>query len=365
VRGSGELDLQDRLQAEELTPILAAVRLPSAAGRGDGVAESTGVRTPVSRRYWWVNHKLASRQEIDGGYLWSPKKPRRGANISHDNMTQAAPGDVVFSHAEGRIGAVGVVVDRVRTAVMLVEPDDKGNKGRSEAGWLLPVRFETLPRPLVPREHMEQLASVLPAKHAPIRASGERKQGVYLVEAPPTLAATLRELLGGQVQKIEEKIAIETDEQLTEAAIEERIWQRADLAPPQRLQQVKARLGQGAFRENVERIEQACRVTGVLDRRHLRVSHIKPWRVCDDRERLDGFNGLLLSPHIAHLFLRGNISFADDGRLLISRHLNPSVVKAWGLDNPRPLLPFRPEQREYLEFHRRNVFEKTSAGRRA
>ena len=323
------------------------------------------MRSPVSRRYWWVNHKHASRQEIDGGYLWTAKTPRRGAaNVSHDNMTQAAPGDVVFSHAEGRIGAVGVVVDRVRTAGMRAESMGKGGKTRCEAGWLLPVRFETLPRPLVPREHMEQLSSLLPVRHAPLRASGEGKQSVYLAAVPPSLAATLRELLGGQLQKIEEKIAIETDEQLTDAAIEEHIWQRADLAPGERRQQVNARLGQGAFRENVERIEQACRVTGVLDRRHLRVCHIKPWRLCDDRERLDGFNGLLLSPHIGHLFLRGHIAFADDGRLLISRHLNPSVAKAWGLDSARPLQPFRTEQLGYLEFHRRNVFEKISAGRR-
>jgi putative restriction endonuclease len=322
------------------------------------------VPSPVSRRYWWVNHKLTARHEIDGGYLWSPKKPaKRASNVSHDNMTQAAPGDVVFSHADGRIGAVGVVVDRVRTAVMPVASGHKG-EGRSEAGWLLPVRFETLIRPLVPREHMAQLSAALPAKHAPLRASGERKQGVYLAEVPAPLAAALRELLGGQLQKIEDEIAIEMDEQLTDAAIEEQIWQRDDLAPREKRQQVSARLGQGAFRVNVERIERACRVTGVLDRRHLRASHIKPWRFCDDRERLDGCNGLLLSPHIAHLFLRGHISFADDGRLLISRHLNPSVVKAWALDATRPLQPFAAEQRGYLEFHRRNVFEKISAGRR-
>ena len=319
--------------------------------------------SPVSRRYWWINHKLTARHEVDGGYLWSPKKRGRRANVSAENMTQPAPGDVVFSHADGRIDAVGVVVDRVRTAVMPVESARKG-EGRGEAGWLLPVRFETLTRPLVPREHMALLAATLPAKHAPLRATGERNPGVYLAEVPAPLAAALRELLGGQLQKIEEEIAIETDGQLTDAAIEEQIWQRADLAPREKRQQVSARLGQGAFRANVERIEQACRVTGVLDRRHLRASHIKPWRLCDDRERLDGCNGLLLSPHIAHLFLRGHISFADDGRLLISRYLNPSVVKAWGLDANHALQPFAAEQRGYLEFHRRNVFEKISAGRR-
>ena len=64
-------------------------------------------------RYWWVNHRQP-RHEIGGSYLWSPKRATNGStNVSCDNMTRAVPGDVVFSHAEGRIGAVGLVIDRV------------------------------------------------------------------------------------------------------------------------------------------------------------------------------------------------------------------------------------------------------------
>jgi len=35
---------------------------------------------------------------------------------------------------------------------------------------------------------------------------------------------------------------------------------------------------------------------------HLRASHIKPWSVSDDPERLDGANGVLLSPHADHVW---------------------------------------------------------------
>ena len=38
------------------------------------------------------------------------------------------------------------------------------------------------------------------------------------------------------------------------------------------------------------------------DTRHLRASHIKPWRDATNAERLNGSNGLLLSPPIDHLF---------------------------------------------------------------
>ena len=126
----------------------------------------------------------------------------------------------------------------------------------------------------------------------------------------------------------------------------------------------KARRGQGRFRTNLESVESSCRLTGLLDRRHLRAIHIKPWRICSDAEKLDGCNGLLLSPHLEHLFCRGYISFADSGELLVSRHLNPAVLDKWGVQLPCQVHAFRPEQCPYLEFHRSEVFERHVGGRR-
>ncbi len=58
----------------------------------------------------------------------------------------------------------------------------------------------------------------------------------------------------------------------------------------------------------VQALEQRCRITGVDRPEHLRASHSKPWRDSDNAERLDGENGLLLTPSIDHLFDRGFIS---------------------------------------------------------
>ncbi len=73
---------------------------------------------------------------------------------------------------------------------------------------------------------------------------------------------------------------------------------------------ILARRGQGKFRERVSRIEHACRITGVNRPEHLIASHCKPWRDCESHdERLDGENGLLLTPTVDH---------PHDGELLIS-----------------------------------------------
>ena len=135
------------------------------------------------------------------------------------------------------------------------------------------------------------------------------------------------------------------------------ITRRRDLRAARKRALLAARWGQGEYRQNVERHEQGCRVTGLLDRRHVRAVHIKPWRMCNDAEKLDGANGLLLSPHLQHLFEQGYMTFADDGQLQVSRHLNPAVVEKWALASPARPASFSPEQQAYLAVHRARVFE--------
>ena len=108
---------------------------------------------------------------------------------------------------------------------------------------------------------------------------------------------------------------------------ETQLKQRTDIPDTEKEQLVKARRGQGIFRSNVEAIEPDCRITRLKLKEHLRASHIKPWRVCDNGERLDGNNGLLLAPHVDHLFDKGFISFSDQGKMIISpRWTNPSSM---------------------------------------
>jgi hypothetical protein len=143
-----------------------------------------------------------------------------------------------------------------------------------------------------------------------------------------------------------------------ELAEELAILGREELSPREKESLIRARRGQGRYRQDLERVEIGCRLTGIIDRRHLRASHIKPWCVSDDHEKLDPNNGLLLSPHVDHLFDRGYISFTDDGELLVSKALNPVVLSSWGLAVPLKKRTFSEKQRVYLAYHRKNVFEK-------
>ena len=320
----------------------------------------------MSANFWWVNHSHTFRQEIAGSYLWfANRAPKSKARSEADkNTLKLLPGDIVFSFAQGEIGAIGVVLGAAREAAKPVEFEPLAEHADAECGWLVPVRFMTVANPLRPEAHMGDLAPVLPRKHSPILPGGASNQHMLLAAVPPLMVTALSGLLDGEVERIVGAIVEAVGRSLLDDIAEAAIQQRTDLGPTQKSHLLKARHGQGPFRANVELSEHSCRITGALDRRHLWVRHIKPWSECDDAEKLDGSNGLLMSPHIAHLFERGYITFSDVGDLLVSQELNPVVLDNWHIQLPLNVGEFRPQQCYYLDFHRREIFQQHGAGRR-
>src|SRR5215510_4852479 len=154
----------------------------------------------------------------------------------------------------------------------------------------------------------------------------------------------VRELLGDMIESIDENEEVS------------RLKENRTLPETTREALIKARIGQGLFRENLEARESACRVTGVTDKRFLVASHIKPWRVSSNDERLDGANGLILSPHIDKLFDQGWISFSDDGDLLIAPGCPRDVIDKWNVAINVAKRPFTAEQKKYLSYHREYIF---------
>lgn len=134
-----------------------------------------------------------------------------------------------------------------------------------------------------------------------------------------------------------------------------------DVALTSREQIVTVRAKQDLFRKNLVLVERECRLSGIADLRFLRASHIKPWARCETGlERVDGHNGLLLSPHADLLFDRGWISFESNGELMVSKELPREVSTRIGLDlKPgRKCGSLSQAQESYMEYHRHAVFEK-------
>lgn len=132
------------------------------------------------------------------------------------------------------------------------------------------------------------------------------------------------------------------------------------LPTTEREQVTKARVGQGRFRERLLRFWRGCAITGVERADLVRASHIKPWRVSTNEERMDPFNGLLLLPQYDHLFDGGYISFDDDGRLLKSPVIEDVSPTILGFEPDARLRRITAEHRRFLEFHRSHLFVRRS-----
>lgn len=322
-------------------------------------------------RYWWVNQNQTFEHELRGDYLWSPKRKRNGhRNPFYEYMREVAPGDVVFSFVEGAIAAIGIVASHGYEAP---KPLEFGQVGAhwDQIGWRVDVRFRRLGLASIrPAEHMARLARLLPSRYAPLRANGHGLQSIYLTLLSEPFALALADLIGRPAHALiqERRLADAADVPVGQGLAE---WEehqiatvRDDIAlpPTQKQALVLARRGQGVFKQRVMQIEQRCRLTGVDRIEHLRASHCKPWRDADNRERLDGENGLLLTPDADHLFDRGFLSFDDEGRVLISPVAHRPSLQRMGLalDALPSAQAFTNGQRVYLQFHRDNVFLKAA-----
>jgi hypothetical protein len=331
-------------------------------------------------RFWWVNHKQTGRQEVEGQYLWSPKREQRkdnplGARSQfYDNMREASPGDLVLSYIAGEIRFVGRVTEFAFTAP---KPAEFGRTGAywSEEGWLLPVYWTPLTPVVRPKYLLSQLAPRLPKSYSPIQPeTGNGNQKAYLAE----IDQSVFEIIATNATFDRRAVAIGGANSLTfeivndilEDQVERRIASDLSLSDTIRQAVINARRGQGAFRKNVEAVETRCRLTGITNPTLLIASHIKPWRLCGTAaERLDGMNGLLLTPDADLLFDRGFITFGEDADVIVSKRVDKYDLRRLGFEQLAierfgfeeassgwKTDTFASDQQRYLAYHRAEIF---------
>jgi putative restriction endonuclease len=135
---------------------------------------------------------------------------------------------------------------------------------------------------------MTVLRLVLPAKYSPLQPNGNGLQSVYLAAIPDTFAEVLAGLIGPEARNLvvaaEARATEGTEPQVGddldywEHQIEQVVERDQQIPETEREAIIRARRGQGLFKQRVVEIERRCRITGVDNLVHLIASHCKPWR---------------------------------------------------------------------------------------
>jgi putative restriction endonuclease len=281
-------------------------------------------------------------------------------------MREVAPGDLLFSFVDTRIAAIGTVASYCYESP---KPAEFGGVGLNwEAiGWRVRVNFVALLNKVRPKDHIDVLRRVLPSRYSPLQDSGNGIQSVYLTEVPVPFAEVLIGLIGTEAALVNDRAARSTvqtpmlaenaDLEMWEHHIESEIESNRQLPETDREALIVARRGQGLFKQRVMELENRCRITGVTNPIHLRASHCKPWRDSSNEERLNGENGLLLTPTMDHLFDRGFISFEDSGLVIVSPVAHAPSLNRMGVATDRVINVgmFTQGQKQFLDYHRESV----------
>jgi hypothetical protein len=120
---------------------------------------------------------------------------------------------------------------------------------------------------------------------------------------------------------------------------------------------VISRVGQGYYRQQIiEKWEGRCPVTKSELLKVLISSHIVPWSECNDKERLDVENGILLSPNIDSLFDKHLVSFNDNGQMIVSNKLSDKELTILGI--PKDVtIKVTEGMKKYLQRHREKLLQ--------
>lgn len=276
-------------------------------------------------------------------------------------MREVAPGDLIFSFVDTRIFAIGIAQSFCWESPKPLEFETAGQYWQN-IGWKVKVSFTELANRIRPKEHIDVLLPLLPDRYSPLQPNGNGLQSVYLTEVPKTLAEVILGLIGQEAAPIaiaahDVKPVSADDIDDWERRLMQQIEDDSTVSETERLAIIRARNGQGLFKERVGKIESKCRITGVENPVHLVASHCKPWRDATNDERLNGENGLLLTPSIDHLFDRGFIGFEDNGELIISPVAHRPSLQRMGINTSKVVNVggFTSGQKNFLDFHRNAV----------
>lgn len=294
--------------------------------------------------FWWVFQNSTYKEEKEGSFLWAPKQGKKTIPFHWTNMEYLQEGDIVFSSYRQRIVAVSTVISKAYTyAKPFLTNKEKpweydGNKAD--------LNFHELNNAISYQQFSNKLLALLNVHQGPINKNGTGNQG-YLYSISENAGTLL-------LKQIEE---------LNNISFEQNFCDDIDKikAPSTtKLALIESRKGQGKYRDDLIKYwDGKCAVTGCNLTDILIASHIKPWKVANNYERLDQSNGLLLSPNYDKLFDKGYISFDENGKVILSKKLDSNTINLFGIQSFMTLNK-RPTKGniEYLKYHWENVFLK-------
>ncbi|MER2172104.1 MAG: HNH endonuclease [Psychrobacillus psychrodurans] len=279
--------------------------------------------------------------EKEAGIIWCPVYDRAG-NVPHSwlRIREIEPDNILFHYSNGDIVAVSRALGG---AQLQNKPEflDTTYEGLKE-GYVVNLYYHELERPISIRKFFNEIVENLPIKYSPFQLNGRANQGyVYPCNEELTLQLLKSIRLEFDNHRLHnEPFSLPAIIQNTEAEAVQKI-----------------RIGQQKFKNALlELWHHKCAICNIKIEELLRASHSKPWKDCNDNERLDPYNGLLLCCNHDALYDKGFITFNINGEVKISERLKIGDYSDYAI-HLNLKIPVDARHLVYLNWHQSNIFK--------
>ncbi|NEU09373.1 HNH endonuclease [Flavihumibacter sp. R14] len=285
-------------------------------------------------RFWWVNQGQTYKEEYNGGFLWAPISNSKFQTLFHwQNMAEVQSGDIIFSYVNGFIKKAGIALNEPYTF------QKPGNfKLWENEGRRIDIEYYGTQNPISIKEIYDTTRGKWPQKYAPLHRNTAKANQGYLFEVPEKLG-----------ELILSKLAIPAIQSI--GLNSGQLNRAANKTTKEAI--IQARVGQGKFRRDlIAQWNSQCAVTKFSIVGLLIASHIKPWAISSNEDRLNPDNGLLLSPNFNALFDKFLISFSKTGNLIKGNRISWQDLALLDIGSSSKILNLNSANYQYLELHR-------------
>lgn len=294
--------------------------------------------------YFWVNLGTSYKEVADHNFLWAPaysvgKNGKKKINAGWEPVKEVEAGDVIFCHRKGSIIYVAVALNDAYAAP---RPSTRKYQQWEQEGTRIDVQLTVLTPCVDVAEFKHTLLSIHNDSCVPALFT---KQGTtsqqYMIRLPLGAGALILSHIGDYETDVWRQTTASSNGKTTPIG-------------GSREAIIQARVGQGPFRSSVLSLwNNRCPVTGLAKPELLIASHIVPWSLSNDIEKVDPNNGFPFSPAVDKLFDRGYISFANNGRLLINdTAIDFQDLQLLGISPETEISGLNRHQKSFLARHR-------------
>lgn len=288
--------------------------------------------------FFWANIKKSYNEVIHNNFLWAPAYAiqKNGSKITDagwKEMPNIRKGDHIICYRYGEIiGIAQALCDAYNSP----RPETREFDQWKNEGYRVDISLTLLAEPIeldLYREHIYATYNDL-CKPRLLTINKDVSQN-YLVSIPAGLAVTIFGDMN--ISFLDESKPIDNQSTpKTTANVNQTV-----------------RVGQSGFRKKVLSYwKNSCPITNISTQELLIASHIVPWCLASDKERLDPFNGIALSPTFDKLFDKGFISFSDSGKMLINENTDSDILKKLNISIGCAIDNFDDRHVKYLKRHR-------------